>query len=213
MRDFPIVSIEDGLVGGRLGRLEEAAASGSGTEILLVGDDIFVTNPKIIARGIDGGRRQRGADQAQPDRHPVARRRMRCDMALHHGLAGHGVAPLRGDRGHDDRRPRGGLRQRADQDRLGVARATGSPSTTGCCASRTSSATPRGSPAESCSAGEQAAPPRGALGGALPCRSQGWWPGARWRGVGPGATQPARGAAELRGRRESVRATSSSRAR
>ena len=52
VRDFPIVSIEDGLSeddwdGWK--QLEESL----GDEIMLVGDDIFVTNPAIIARGID----------------------------------------------------------------------------------------------------------------------------------------------------------------
>ena len=54
VRDFPIVSIEDGLAeddwdGWKL--LEERL----GRDIMLVGDDIFVTNPAIIARGIDEG--------------------------------------------------------------------------------------------------------------------------------------------------------------
>jgi enolase len=51
VRDFPVVSIEDGLSeddwdGWK--KLRERL----GAKVLLVGDDIFVTNPKIIARGI-----------------------------------------------------------------------------------------------------------------------------------------------------------------
>ncbi|HNX51265.1 MAG TPA: phosphopyruvate hydratase [Thermoanaerobaculaceae bacterium] len=51
VRDFPVVSIEDGLSeddwdGWK--KLNERL----GDKVLLVGDDIFVTNPKIIARGI-----------------------------------------------------------------------------------------------------------------------------------------------------------------
>jgi enolase len=51
VRQYPITSIEDGLAEGdwhgwRL--LTERL----GSEIQLVGDDIFVTNPKILARGI-----------------------------------------------------------------------------------------------------------------------------------------------------------------
>jgi enolase len=51
---FPIVSIEDGLAEGDWegwGRLNQAL----GNRIQLVGDDIFVTNPEIIARGIREG--------------------------------------------------------------------------------------------------------------------------------------------------------------
>ena len=52
VRDFPIVSIEDGLAeddwtGWR--QLRERL----GEKVLLVGDDIFVTNPTILARGIE----------------------------------------------------------------------------------------------------------------------------------------------------------------
>jgi enolase 1/2/3 len=49
--EFPIVSIEDGLAEDDWGgwkKLRERL----GEKVLLVGDDIFVTNPKIISRGI-----------------------------------------------------------------------------------------------------------------------------------------------------------------
>jgi enolase len=54
VRQYPIVSIEDGLAeddwdGWKLLTKE------LGTKIQLVGDDIFVTNPKIFARGISQG--------------------------------------------------------------------------------------------------------------------------------------------------------------
>jgi enolase len=49
--DYPIVSIEDGLAeGDRAGWI--AATRELGRKILLVGDDVFVTNPEILARGI-----------------------------------------------------------------------------------------------------------------------------------------------------------------
>ncbi len=51
--DFPIVSIEDGLAEDDWegwSKLREAL----GDKIQIVADDIFVTNPKIIARGIEG---------------------------------------------------------------------------------------------------------------------------------------------------------------
>jgi enolase len=54
VRDYPIVSIEDGLA--------ESDSEGwiamtrrLGSKILLVGDDVFVTNPKILSRGIADG--------------------------------------------------------------------------------------------------------------------------------------------------------------
>lgn len=54
VRQYPIVSIEDGLAendweGWRL------ATNALGSKIQLVGDDAFVTNPKIFARGISEG--------------------------------------------------------------------------------------------------------------------------------------------------------------
>lgn len=52
--DYPIVSIEDGLAeGDRDGWI--AATRELGRQILLVGDDVFVTNREILARGIADG--------------------------------------------------------------------------------------------------------------------------------------------------------------
>jgi enolase 1/2/3 len=52
--DFPIVSIEDGLAeSDREGWI--AMTKRLGGKILLVGDDVFVTNPAILARGIEDG--------------------------------------------------------------------------------------------------------------------------------------------------------------
>ena len=51
VRDFPIVSIEDGLAEDDWSGWAELRRR-LGEKILLVGDDIFVTNPEIIARGI-----------------------------------------------------------------------------------------------------------------------------------------------------------------
>ena len=50
--DYPILSIEDGLAeSDREGWI--ALTEALGKKILLVGDDVFVTNPKILARGIE----------------------------------------------------------------------------------------------------------------------------------------------------------------
>jgi enolase len=52
--DYPIASIEDGLAeGDRDGWIE--ATRRLGRKILLVGDDVFVTNAEILARGIADG--------------------------------------------------------------------------------------------------------------------------------------------------------------
>jgi enolase len=52
--DFPIVSIEDGLAEDDWDGWREQEKR-LGDRVMLVGDDIFVTNPGIIARGIDEG--------------------------------------------------------------------------------------------------------------------------------------------------------------
>ena len=54
VRDYPIASIEDGLAeNDRKGWIEATRRLGS--KMLLVGDDVFVTNPEILARGIADG--------------------------------------------------------------------------------------------------------------------------------------------------------------
>jgi enolase len=52
--DYPIASIEDGLAEGDW-KGWIAATRELGTKILFVGDDVFVTNPGILARGIAEG--------------------------------------------------------------------------------------------------------------------------------------------------------------
>jgi len=52
--DFPVVSIEDGLAEGDWEGWKELTRR-LGDKILIVGDDVFVTNPKIVSRGIDEG--------------------------------------------------------------------------------------------------------------------------------------------------------------
>ena len=54
---------------GGLGRLEGADRRASATRVQLVGDDLFVTNPERLQRGIDARRRQLDPHQGQPDRH------------------------------------------------------------------------------------------------------------------------------------------------
>jgi enolase len=52
VRQYPIVSIEDGLAEGDWDGWKTLTAA-LGSRIQLVGDDIFVTNPEILKRGID----------------------------------------------------------------------------------------------------------------------------------------------------------------
>jgi enolase len=54
VRDYPIISIEDGVAEGDwTGWASLTTALGS--RVQLVGDDVFVTNPEILRRGIDEG--------------------------------------------------------------------------------------------------------------------------------------------------------------
>ena len=131
---YPILSIEDGMD-------EEdwdgwkALTDSIGDKVQLVGDDLFVTNVKRLQRGHRHRHGQLDPDQGQPDRHADRDARGDRPRALQR-LHGRDVAPLGRDRGHDDRRPRGGDRLRPDQDRRAVALAIASRSTTSCCASK-----------------------------------------------------------------------------
>jgi enolase len=53
-RQYPIISIEDGLAEGDWAGWRRLTAA-LGHAVQLVGDDIFVTNPSILARGIEEG--------------------------------------------------------------------------------------------------------------------------------------------------------------
>ena len=67
---YPIVSFEDPLAEDDWGGWQQLTAA-IGDRVQIVGDDLFVTNPERLARGIRGGERQRPAGQGQPDRHAV----------------------------------------------------------------------------------------------------------------------------------------------
>jgi enolase len=54
VKDYPIVSIEDG-VGEKDWPGWKLLTQALGTKVQLVGDDLFVTNPEILARGIEEG--------------------------------------------------------------------------------------------------------------------------------------------------------------
>jgi enolase len=54
MKDYPIVSLEDGL-GEKDWAGWKVLTEALGSKVQLVGDDLFVTNPEILAHGIDEG--------------------------------------------------------------------------------------------------------------------------------------------------------------
>jgi enolase len=54
IKDFPIVSIEDGLAEDDWSGWKELTVA-IGSKVQLVGDDIFVTDPELIRKGIDQG--------------------------------------------------------------------------------------------------------------------------------------------------------------
>jgi enolase len=54
VKSYPIVSIEDGL-GEKDWNGWKALTDALGSKVQLVGDDLFVTNPKILAEGIEAG--------------------------------------------------------------------------------------------------------------------------------------------------------------
>ena len=54
VRQYPIISIEDGLAEGDWEGWQ-ALTQALGDKVQLVGDDVFVTNPEILARGITDG--------------------------------------------------------------------------------------------------------------------------------------------------------------
>ena len=138
---YPIVSLEDGLAEDDWAGWK-ALTERIGRTVQLVGDDLFVTNPARVRRGLDGGCRQRGAGQAEPDRHA-------------HGDAGHGRRSRAATAGAPSSaiaraRPRtppsrtspwppAAARSRPAPRRV----RSGWPSTTGCCGSRRSWAAPR----------------------------------------------------------------------
>ena len=116
---YPIISLEDGM--------DEEDWDGwklltdrLGEHLQLVGDDLFVTNTERLKRGIDSGT----ANSILVKVNQIGTLTETLE-AVEHGPRGRlhrgDVAPLRRDRGRDDRRPRGGHRLRPDQDRRPVA--------------------------------------------------------------------------------------------
>ena len=116
---YPIISIEDGMAEDDWEGWK-AMTEKLGAKINLVGDDLFVTNPKRLAKGIEEPRRQRHPHQVEPDRLALRDAR-RGRYGPSRGLQVRDLAPLRRDRGFDHRRFRGRHQRGPDQDRLHVA--------------------------------------------------------------------------------------------
>ena len=91
-----------------------------GDRVQLVGDDLFVTNPERLRRGIElgvGNSILVKVNQIGTLTETLEAIRHRPRGRLH----GRDLPSLRRDRGHDDRRPRRRHRRRPDQDRRAVA--------------------------------------------------------------------------------------------
>ena len=111
----------------------------SGASVQLVGDDLFVTNTKILREGIARG--IANSILIKPNQIGTLTETLAAiDMADEARLRGGHLASLGRDRGQHDRRHRG-RDARPRRSRPARCRApTASPSTTSCCASRQSSA-------------------------------------------------------------------------
>ena len=118
-RAIPIITIEDGMSEGDWegwALLTKAL----GSKVQLVGDDLFVTNTKILAQGIERGIANAiliKVNQIGTLSETLAA----IEMAERRRLRLHRVASFRRDRGLQHRRHRRGDRRDADQDRFHVA--------------------------------------------------------------------------------------------
>ena len=121
---YPLVSIEDPLSEEDWDGWQ-ALTEQLGDRVQIVGDDLFVTNPERLQRGID----ERAANALLVKVNQIGTLTETLDAVAHgppQRLPLHDEPPLRRDRGHHHRRPRGGHRLRPDQDRCaGAVRAGG----------------------------------------------------------------------------------------
>ena len=141
---YPLVSIEDPLAEDDWEGWTALTAA-LGDRVQLVGDDLFVTNPERLQRGIDAG--AANALLVKVNQIGTLTETLDAvDLAHRSGYRMHDEPPLRRDRGHHDRRPRGRRRTPARSRRARRPGRSASPSTTSCCGSRRSSTTPRSTP-------------------------------------------------------------------
>ena len=100
--------------------MARSSRRGSATGVQLVGDDLFVTNPERLQRGID----ERVANAILVKVNQIGTLTETLDaiaLAQRERLHRGHLAPLGRDGGHDDRRPRGRHRRRPDQDGRALA--------------------------------------------------------------------------------------------
>ena len=112
---YPIVSLEDPLAEEDWTGWHQLTAE-LGGRVQIVGDDIFVTNPERLRRGIAEHVGERAAGEGQPDRH-ADRDVQRGRPGAPQWLLDDDEPPLRRNGGHHYRGPRRGNELRADQDR------------------------------------------------------------------------------------------------
>ena len=111
---YPIVSLEDGLAEDDWKGWAQLTAK-VGDRCQLVGDDLFVTNPERLARGIE----EDAANAILIKLNQIgtlSETLQTVDMARAQRLGRGHQPPLRRDRGHHHRGSRGGDQQRSDQD-------------------------------------------------------------------------------------------------
>ena len=130
---------------GRLGRHGRTLTERLGDRLQLVGDDLLVTNTERLARAIE----ERAANSILVKLNQIGTLTETIEADRDGpagGLDGGHQPPIGRDRGHHHRRPGGRAERGSDQDRARSAARSGSRSTTGSCASRRSSPTPRCTP-------------------------------------------------------------------
>ena len=113
---YPIITIEDGCAEDDWETWKKLTDK-LGGKVQLVGDDLFVTNVKRLAEGIDKGIGQFDPGEGQPDRHPDRDAGSDRDGQAR-GLHRRDQPPLRRNRRHDHRRHRRRHQRRPDQNRL-----------------------------------------------------------------------------------------------
>ena len=113
--DYPLITIEDPLAEDDWDSYV-ALTESLGKKVQLVGDDLFVTNPERLAKGLSLG----VANSILVKVNQIGTLTETLDavaLAQRSGYTAILSPPLRRDRGHDDRRPRGRHGCRPDQDR------------------------------------------------------------------------------------------------
>ena len=112
---YPIVSIEDGCAEDDWETWKLLTAT-LGKKIQIVGDDLFVTNPERLRRGIDEG--SANAILVKVNQIGTLSETLETvEIAHRAGWTRRHEPPLGRDRGCHHRRPRGGHQLRPDQDR------------------------------------------------------------------------------------------------